>query len=253
MRTVCVMNEKGGVGKTTLASHLAWFFADAGLRTLAVDLDQQCNLTHLLRDHACGVTALDLFGAPVEIVPSPLTFVPADGRINERVDRGAEDAILTFSQNIKNAAADFDVCVIDTPPALRTIRTIAAAYVADYAVAPMDLADFSIMGIENLLRFIHEIPEALNREPIEFLGLLPSKFHRSSPDERAKLEQLAQTFGKAMFPSAIPKRDAYAKSVSECQPVWRCGPGARDAGKEMRAVLAEIAERMGIEIRENGR
>ena len=61
MKTVAVANMKGGVGKSTLAVHLAWHLAERGLRTLLIDLDPQANSSTTLVDHRIGICASALF------------------------------------------------------------------------------------------------------------------------------------------------------------------------------------------------
>ena len=61
MNTIVINNQKGGVGKTTLAVHLAWFMAEAGRRVLMIDVDAQGNATDTLKQHTGSTSAADLF------------------------------------------------------------------------------------------------------------------------------------------------------------------------------------------------
>ena len=61
MNTIVINNQKGGVGKTTLAVHLAWFMAEAGRRVLMIDVDAQGNATDTLKQHIGSTSAADLF------------------------------------------------------------------------------------------------------------------------------------------------------------------------------------------------
>ena len=68
MNTIVINNQKGGVGKTTLAVHLAWFMAEAGRRVLMVDVDAQGNATDTLKHYAGPTSAADLFKPGARIV-----------------------------------------------------------------------------------------------------------------------------------------------------------------------------------------
>jgi hypothetical protein len=134
MKALAVMNEKGGVGKTTLVAHAGWFFAER-YRTLVIDLDQQANLTATLGAHVSSLDSVELF-AQVAQVPSvgALTLARSTRDLLgvEGVDRGC---IETFRDSLASMARDYDVCVIDTPPAL-TNRTFGALLAADAILAP---------------------------------------------------------------------------------------------------------------------
>src|SRR2546422_7451255 len=82
MKTLVVMNEKGGVGKTNIVAHAAWYFAER-LRTLVIDLDQQANLTTTLGAAVSGIDSVELF--------ADITAVPAAGPLT--VTRSTRDLL----------------------------------------------------------------------------------------------------------------------------------------------------------------
>lgn len=249
MKTLVVMNEKGGVGKTNIVAHAAWYFAEKH-RTLVIDLDQQANLTTVLGAHLSPVESVDLF--------AEATSVPANGALtvtrSTRDLAGVETAkgeerdayLTTFRDNLAAAAESYDVCVIDTPPALAN-RTYGALLAADAILAPVGINDFSIQGIAELMRAIKGVSAHYGRAEPLFLGLLPSIFDRKSRREREVFEDLAEQAGKLLFPGMVAKRDAYAKAASEATPVWQMkGAAARDAAEEIRGVFATVAKRMEL-------
>lgn len=245
MKTLVVMNEKGGVGKTNIVAHGAWYFAERH-RTLVIDLDQQANLTTTLGAYVSTVDSLDLF-AEVTQVPSvgPLTVTRSTRDLLgvEGVDRSC---IETFRDSLASMADDYDVCVIDTPPSL-TNRTFGALLAADAILAPIGINDYSIQGVAELLRAIKGVSNHYGRTEPKFLGLLPSIFDRKSRRERELFEQLAEQAGKLLFPGVVAKRDSYSRAASEGEPVWNMkGAGARDAGHEIRAVFATVTSMMEL-------
>ncbi len=214
MNTIVINNQKGGVGKTTLAVHLAWFMAEAGRRVLMIDVDAQGNATDTLKQHTGSTSAADL-------------FKPA-----------------TRFQNLADAAERFDICVIDTPPSLG-LRSVACLVAASHVLAPIYLEDYSVKGVKGLMQTVIGVQRRYGRQDTTFLGLLPSNFNTKSPRQRTHLEQLLREAGKYVFPGQIVARDGYAEAVAERVPVWRLKRrSAQEAGREIRAVLAKIAERL---------
>lgn len=245
MKTLVVMNEKGGVGKTNIAAHAAWYFAER-FRTLVIDLDAQANLTTTLGAYLSPTEAVELFTDTVQ-VPSvgPLT-VARSTRDVLRVDSGDTGVIETFRDSLASMADDYDVCVIDTPPAL-TSRTFGALLAADAILAPIGINDYSIQGVAELLRAIKGVSQHYGRDEPQFLGLLPSIYDRKSRRERELFESLAEAVGKLLFPGIVAKRDAYAKAASDSEPVWSMkGAPAREAGQEIRAVFDHVAAQMEL-------
>ena len=245
MKTLVVMNEKGGVGKTTIVAHAGWYFAEHH-RTLVIDLDQQANLTTTLGAHVATVDSVDLF-AEVTQVPSvgPLTVTRSTRDLLgvEGVDRAC---IETFRDSLAGMADEYDVCVIDTPPAL-TNRTFAALLAADAILAPIGINDYSIQGVAELLRAIKGVSAHYGRAEPQFLGLLPSIFDRKSRREREMFEQLAQEAGRLLFPGLVAKRDAYSRAASDGEPVWNMkGTAAREASVEIRGIFKTVAEMMEL-------
>lgn len=246
MKTLAVMNEKGGVGKTTLVAHAGWFFAERH-RTLVIDLDQQANLTATLGAHVAALDSVELF-AQVSRVPRVGALSVARSTRDllgvEGVDRSC---IETFRDSVAGMADDFDICVIDTPPSL-TNRTFGALLAADAVLAPIGIHDYSIQGVAELLRAIKGVSSYYGRAEPLFLGLLPSIFDRKSRREREMFEQLAGQVGQLLFPGLVAKRDSYARAASEGAPVWTMpGAAAREAGHEIRAVLDRVARMMALQ------
>src|ERR1700730_3380053 len=98
MNTIVINNQKGGVGKTTLAVHLAWFMAESGRRALVIDADAQGNATDTLKRHAGTTAAAGLFQPASRIVASGdrgITLAPAVSSLTD-VYRGSAAAVMTL-------------------------------------------------------------------------------------------------------------------------------------------------------------
>jgi len=255
MNTIVINNQKGGVGKTTLAVHLAWFMAEAGRRVLMIDVDAQGNATDTLKQHTGSTSAADLFKPATRIVSGEnngITLAPADSSLTD-IDRGNAAAVMILQQNLANASEQFDICVIDTPPSLG-LRSVACLVAASHVLAPIYLEDYSVKGVKGLMQTVIGVQQRYGRQDTRFLGLLPSNFNTKSPRQRTHLEQLLREAGKYVFPGQIVARDGYAEAVAERVPVWSLKRrSAQEAGREIRAVLAKIAERLDQETTNDAR
>lgn len=245
MKTLVVMNEKGGVGKTNIACHAGWYFAER-YRTLVIDLDQQANLSMTLKRYVSDVESVELF-AEVTRVPSvgPLTVAQSTRELLG-VEGADRTCIEVFRDSIQAMSKDYDVCVIDTPPSIAS-RTYAGLLSADAVLSPIGLNDYSLAGISELMRAMKGVSTFYKRPEPLFLGLLPSLFDRKSRREREAFEELAGHVGKLLFPGIIAKRDLYSRAASEREPVWTMkGTSAREAAAEIRGILETVEQKMEL-------
>lgn len=255
MRTIVVNNQKGGVGKTTIALHLAWHFVEQSRRVLFIDLDTQGNATSTLTRSSADArwlaapagAAAELFGdVPISVDPGlDFQLLGATSRLNS-VDANVDRAVAAIQGQHQRVGSAFDYCVIDTPPAFGA-RNLGALLVCDHLIAPIQLEDYAMGGVNNLLKSI-SVAEKLRGRPLDFLGLLPSQFRANSNLHRHNLEMLVSALGRTdlLFPGFITLRQAYADAVARSLPVWaiRDNSAAAVAAREMRHVLDLIAVRL---------
>lgn len=249
MKTLVIANQKGGVGKTTLLVHMAHYAAEAGNRTLVVDLDPQRNTTASLEAFVSGIPASTLFepqpiqfARPAEV---PITLIGADAGLL-KIDGGRPDIIQTFAEHVRrfSDSAQFELCLIDTAPALG-LRMVAAVAAASHALSPIELQTYSIEGITAMLQTIYGIRRQLN-PTLEVLGMLPSRVNSHSPAQKANLVSLLRSYPELVVRKAIFLRTSIAEAAGERQPVWAMRKtSARVAGHEMKDVIAHLIEKMG--------
>jgi chromosome partitioning protein len=187
MKALVVNNEKGGVGKSTIAVHLAWYFAERGKRVLFLDLDPQSNGSTTLATHAGDIDAAALFMRPIAIPPLASAGIRVLGgsaalRNIVAVDR---KIIERFRANLQDSSRAFDIAVIDTPPTFG-VRNLAALIAAQFVLAPIDLDDYAIDGIETLLKHIVGVKQKYNPD-LAFLGLIPNRLQTTSPPDHLGL------------------------------------------------------------------
>ncbi|MFC5342929.1 ParA family protein (plasmid) [Brevundimonas staleyi] len=250
MKTLVVNNQKGGVGKTLLSVHVAWYLAEAGARVLVIDLDPQGNASHSLSGaRALGPSSALFFEAAPEGAAEPgLSLLAGDRRLDS-VDAQLQAAVLRFKENFERLRlGGWDYAVIDTPPTWSG-RNYAALMVATSLVAPIELETYSLQGIKELLGQKATVERgARGGRPIDFLGLLPSRFVSSQPRQRQHLQELLQAQGQSiMFPGAgrITQRQSYAEALDQKAPVWTIAKtAAKAAAEEIRGVLGTIQRRL---------
>jgi chromosome partitioning protein len=248
MKTLVVNNQKGGVGKTMVAVHAAWFLAEAGARVLFVDLDPQANASSTLSAARIGESCRLFLGPALAIEAEPGVSLLAGDRGLDAVDVQLTQSVTAFRDAFARLRGAFDYAVIDTPPTWSG-RNYAALMVASSLLAPIDLETYALQGVKQLLAQKAAVEKnARQGRPIDFLGLLPSRFQSQSPRQRASLAALLQQQGlRIMFPGhcVITQRQGYAEALDVKAPVWTIRKtAAQEAGREIRGVLTAIKARL---------
>lgn len=246
MKVLEFTNRKGGVGKTTLSCHAAWFFAEKR-RVLLVELDEQRNASRTFEeDVVLEITATDLCAGKVEIpgLDSPgISIIAADDKL-KKYATDPKAGIPQLRTNILNAADGYDICIIDTPPAANAL-SIGPLLFATHVIAPINLEHYSLQGIESVLQSIIGAKQQFNPD-LDFLGMLPNEYVANQPAQKDLLKGLIDKFGhRFLFDAVLHQRQGYSDAAANKQPVWLdTKTAARTAGKEMRAVMEKIEGRI---------
>jgi chromosome partitioning protein len=247
MKTIVVSLLKGGVGKTFLATHLAWYLAEpSGRRVAFVDLDPQGSSTRRMSAERQGGFAADLFDPTAALHAdgqAGVTVLAADSRL--QMIKAAQD-VRDFIGRFPALRPHFDYCVIDTGPKWDEL-TLSAMAVADAVIAPVQVAEDSVECAKMLLTALRKAEAARGGRKIAFLGLLPSMVNPFDRREMENAVKLAHAVGeRLMFPAFIKARPTYKHAAENHRPVWdETGSGAKAAAEEIRAVLAELERRVG--------
>ena len=191
MKILTIANEKGGVGKTMLATQFALYCAlKFRLRVALLDLDQQANSTKFFGRSKAGFaaqapcSAADLYQGKIdplrEVLDQPFMYVPAkcepkDKRLEELLENGNDYG--RYAENLINAMAlldgHFDLAIIDTNPN-PDIRSNSGLIVCTHLLSPIQFAQESIEGLENLFDRISKYSEINSNLESGFLGMLPN-------------------------------------------------------------------------------
>ena len=259
MKTLVLCNQKGGVGKSAVATLLVHLLAHQGRRVLAIDLDHQGNFSKPLRlsgRAAVSAIASDalLTDRPPPLPDQPVVLVPGDRALLglERQPALHTPFARTFRSFLAAVDGAFDVCVIDTNPN-PDIRVIAALASADFVLSPMQLNQEAMDGVSGLLNHervgLRKIKAVLNPK-LALIGLLPTMVE-PTPFQKANFVQVVQQYHPLMIrigdgPGAfasIPRRSCIAEAQAEGAVLWEMKKtAARDAWREIEPSLARIAD-----------
>lgn len=229
MKTIVIANNKGGVGKTTVASQIAYFLGRAGYSVIAVDLDGQRNLTSALGGTRVVGNALQMLesgeASGFSVDPGEVVLIAGD----RDVPVSSDDAVLQSTVAALDGLDGADFCIVDTPPTFSAL-VYGALLTADFMLSPIELKRFSLDGVEGVLKAFVQVQEI--NAGIQFLGLLPSRFDAVKKTERETLLAVAESYSNLLVPHAIRNRVGYEAAEAEGIPVFEV-PTA--SGKEAAA------------------
>jgi cellulose biosynthesis protein BcsQ len=284
MKIIAVYHNKGGVGKTTTIVNLAAGLAKKGKRILIVDLDSQANTTYAVglakflneeEDTLKGKNVRQLIESQskylikdmvrktsftqftIDAIPAHIELMEVESELLGVV--AARKRLYFKLQAVKD---EYDVVLIDTPPSLGLYAKI-ALLTAQYLIIRSDLKPFANQGLNNVKKFIDEINEdkaALELNPLEVLGILPSKIYTFTNFVRYALPKqiaMVKNYGFPVMDTIIFERADVAKSLENHVPDgddFRPDPKSildykpnSDSAKEFENLALEVLKKIGLE------
>jgi chromosome partitioning protein len=251
-RVVVVVNQKGGVGKTTTAVNLSAYLA-IGSRVLLVDLDPQANATSSLgvdwRTLERSVYEALMQQAPLESailreVQPGLDLAPAApalaGAQIELVEQGDREGRLRRA--LEPLRDRYDLIVVDCPPSLG-ILTVNALVAADAVLVPVQCEYLALEGLGQLVETLDLVRDQLNPK-LQLLGIVLTMHDPRTNLSAQVIQEVRTHFPRATFDSVIPRSVRLSEAPSYGQPSRVYDPTSR--GSLAYAALAEELLRKGI-------
>jgi chromosome partitioning protein len=261
MKIVSVANAKGGTGKTSTAVCLAGAWAEAGIRTLLVDLDPQASATDWLgpvRDdgrpfgaalieeaQSGGVEAGDLLDLVHETAVPNLDRITSGrwlGTAERELRSVAGGELDVLRRLLAKLPPRWEVVVLDCPPAQQEL-VVQALTAASHLVLPVEAAPLPMRGVLSLMERVGRIQGGPN-PGLEVLAIVPCRVSRTVA-ARQVIETLRERYGELVSTATIRENARMREAPSFLQPITAFdpeGPAARDA----RALATELGTRLGI-------
>jgi chromosome partitioning protein len=244
--TISVLSQKGGTGKTTTVRTLTDVFRRIGLSVLAVDLDPQGNLSDYLDvDPDATPTIGDVLTGRAKareaihngIIPANLGLAEAELALGGKMGRE-----LTLKKALREVSNEYDVILIDCPPALGLL-TVNALVASEWALLSAEAQYFAMQGVEQALEVIELARDGLNPD-LKWLGVVLNIADMRTRHSREAFQSLREHFDDKLIETTIRSSIAYAESAERALSILDYRP---DLGADYLAVADELLDRLGFE------
>ena len=252
-RIIAVLNQKGGVGKTTTTINVGAFMAKQGKKVLLVDLDPQGNATSGL-----GYDKLQLTSTTYSLLIEDLdanivrhsTSVKNLDMLPTNADlSGAEVQLATLHERelklkiaLHDIASDYDIVLIDCPPSLGLL-TVNALTAATDVLIPVQTEYYAMEGLSQLIQTIQRVQQGLNQS-LRILGVVMTMYDsRTSLSEQVRTE-IIRVFGDLVLKTVIPRNVRLAEAPSHGLPVMDYDKWSKGS-RAYKTLTKEVLDRVG--------
>lgn len=251
-RVISMVNQKGGVGKTTTTINMGACLAEQGRKVLLVDLDPQGALSAGLdiRVDDDDVTVYDMMldnqtsihGAirntnveGLDVVPANIDLSAAEIQLVNEVGREQ-----TLGRALRPVRRDYDYIIIDCQPSLGLL-TVNALACSDGVIIPMECEFFSLRGLALLTDTVEKVRDRINFD-LEVIGILVTMFDRRTTHAREVMSRVIEVFGDKVFDTVITRTVRFPETSVAGEPITTWAPQSQGA-EQYRALAHEVIHR----------
>lgn len=250
-KIISIVNQKGGVGKTTTCINLIAALGKLGKRCLLVDIDSQGNSTSglginkrevsistydlLVRDERCSTAVLKTEFENVELLPSSIDLAAADIELVDIPER-----TMRLRKALATVKADYDFIFIDCPPSLGLI-TLNALSASDSVLVPIQCEYYALEGLSQLMATIRQVKRLYNPS-IEMEGVLLTMFDGRLNLTVQVVEEVKKYFPNKVYRTSIPRNVRLSEAPSFGMPCIYFDRASRGAKAYMDLAEEFLAE-----------
>jgi chromosome partitioning protein len=246
MITYSIINQKGGVGKSTTALAIGAGLSLKGYSVLYVDLDAQGNLSYTMGASTQGYNAMGVLQRP-DTARSEVQHLEQGDIIASSPALAGADAVITetgkeyrLKEALQGLSGDYDYCIIDTPPALG-ILTVNALTACGGVIIPAQADIYSLQGISQLNNTLQTVKRYCN-PVLSIMGIVLTRYNGRAIIRREVAEMLEQTargLNTKLYKSRIRECTALVEAQATKQNIYSYAPRS-NAAADYKALVAEI-------------
>lgn len=250
-KIISIINQKGGVGKTTTAVNLAAFLADKGYKTMLVDADSQGNATSgLSKDVEFEERLYDVLLDDVSIEEAvvktdikKLSILPASidlaGAEIEMVSMEKREFLM--KRKLDQVCDKYDFILIDCPPSLG-LMTLNALVASQEILIPIQAEFYALEGLSQLVKTVQVVTRKLN-PGLSILGILLTMFDGRTNLSLQVADEVKKYFGNKVFRTVIPRSVKLSEAPSFGEPILTYAPKSKGA-EAYKKLCREVIKRV---------
>lgn len=247
-KTIAVINQKGGVGKSTTALAIGQGLLLKGYKVLVIDLDAQGSISYAMGADSKGYGTMGILERP-ETAPKEIQHTESGDIIASSPALAGADLVLSgvgaeykLKEALENLKKEYNYIVIDTPPTLN-ILTINALTASTGAIIPAQADIFSLQGIAQLYSTIESVKKYTNKD-LSIMGIVLTRYNKRaviSRDITAGLEQTAEAIKSKVYKTTIRECTALKEAQAMRESIYSYAPKS-NATADYKALVEEIVK-----------